>query len=326
MKHIGFSIPCYNEEKNISILYAEIIEMMEKKYPQFSFSIQFIDNASTDKTQEVIEELCKKDKRVKAIFNIKNYPEQSAYYGLLHTEGDCVIFMFSDLQDPLRVVEEFIRRWSEGKKIIVGAKEKEKENWFIYKGRQIFYGLMRILSDKKGIAHFVGFGLYDREFIEVLKKIPDPLPQLRNVIPEYGRNIEIIKYEQDKRKYGKSHHTLYSYYCSAMSMLVGSTEKGIHFICFIGCLLSLASILVSLFYLIYKLLFWNSFAVGMAPLAIGLFFLSSVQIFLIGIVGEYVLNLKKKIVIDRDIIIEKTINIDVKKQNLNNVINSETRE
>ena len=310
MKTIGFSIPCYNEEKNIPILYEEITKMMQNELPNYNYIIQFIDNASTDNTQKILEEICEKDKKVRAVFNLVNIALYSAVFNMMHIEGDCVIYMYSDLQDPVSLIPQFVKEWEAGSTLVLGIKNSSEENKFMYFLRSTFYKLYKKVSHNKTIEQFAGFGLYDREFVEIMSKNMDMFYPLRYFVAQYGYNVKFVYYNQPKRKYGKSNVSIFQLFCYALSLLVGSTTIGVHAITLLGGFLAVISFLVSIFYFVCKIINWNSMPIGIAPAVIGIFLFGSIQTFFLGLIGEYILDLSGKLVNDRKLIIRKTINIE----------------
>ena len=305
MKKISILIPCYNEEENIVPISQAVIETMERDLQEYAFELVFIDNDSTDNTRPLIRKLCEKDKRVKAIFNARNFGQfNSPYYGMLQVTGDCVVEMVADFQDPVDMIPKYVREWEKGYKIVIGIKTSSKENKVMYWLRSCYYRTIKRLSDVEQIEHFTGSGLYDREFIEVLRNLNDPTPFLRGIVAELGYKRKEIPYEQPKRRAGKTHNNFYRLYDAAMLSVTSYTKAGLRLATFFGFFCSLASMCVALVYLVMKLIWWDRFPAGMAPMLIGMLFLGSVQIFFIGLLGEYIMSINQR-VMKRPLVIEE---------------------
>ena len=305
MKKISILIPCYNEEENIVPISQAVIETMERDLPEYAFELVFIDNDSTDNTRPLIRKLCEKDKRVKAIFNARNFGQfNSPYYGMLQVTGDCVVEMVADFQDPVDMIPKYVREWEKGYKIVIGIKTSSKENKVMYWLRSCYYRTIKRLSDVEQIEHFTGSGLYDREFIEVLRNLNDPTPFLRGIVAELGYKRKEIPYEQPKRRAGKTHNNFYRLYDAAMLSVTSYTKAGLRLSTFFGFFCSLASMCIALIYLVMKLIWWDRFPAGMAPMLIGMLFLGSVQIFFIGLLGEYIMSINQR-VMKRPLVIEE---------------------
>lgn len=309
MKKISILIPTYNEEENVKPLSQEIIKLFTNQLIEYDYEIIFIDNFSKDKTRYILLELCKDNKKIKAIFNAKNFGQfNSPYYGLCQTTGDCTILMCADFQDPIDMIPKFINEWENGYKIVCGIKTTSKENRIMYFLRSCYYKMIKKMSDVEQIEHFTGFGLYDKSFINVLRNLGDPTPFLRGIVAELGFERKDIEYEQEKRRAGKTSNNFYKLYDAAMLSFTSYTKIGLRIATIGGFILSGVSILVALIYLILKLIYWNTFAAGMAPIVIGVFFFGSVQLFFIGLVGEYIMNMNTRIMNRPLVIEEKRIN------------------
>jgi len=287
-KKISIVTPCYNEEENVEPLTLKVREIFAA-LSQYDFEHIFIDNASTDKTVEKLKNLAAVDKRIKIICNARNFGHiRSPYYALLQAQGDAVITLAADLQEPPELIAEFLGKWEQGFKIIIGVKTKSRENQVIFAIRKFYYNLLKNISELEQIRNFHGFGLYDRSFIDVLKKLDEPYPYFRGLITEFGFNRVQIEYTQQERQKGRSKNNFYTLYDMAMLGFVNHSKVPLRLSSFIGFGASLISFAAGMVYLIYKLLFWSEFQLGLAPLAIGIFFFGSIQLFFIGIIGEYV--------------------------------------
>ena len=304
MKLISIVTPCYNEEMNVAGLYNEVKNIFAD-LKNYRYEHIFIDNASTDKTVNVLKEIAATDKNVKIIVNLKNYGHlRSPFYALLQTGGEAAIFVAADFQDPPALIRDFIDRWERGYKVVVGIKSHSKENPLMFLLRKIYYSLIRSISTSEQIKNYTGFGLYDRSVIEILRQYDEKYPYFRGLISELGFEISKIEFTQPVRKKGKSHNNFYTLFDLAMLGVVNYSVLPLRMATFIGLVTAAASFLIALFYLLYKIVFWDNFQVGIAPLVIGIFFFSAVQLFFIGIIGEYIgaiyIQVKK-----RPLVIEK---------------------
>ena len=304
MKKITIMTPCYNEEGNIEDLYLRVKEVFNQ-LPNYEYEHLFIDNASQDKTVDELKKIAQKDPGIKVIVNARNFgPVRSGYYGILQCYGDAVIFMVADLQDPPALILEFVKKWEEGYKVVKAVKTPMKEGAFFYSARQIFYYLMDNLSDIKVTRNFTGFGLYDQKVINVLREINDPYPYFRGLIEELGFESFSFEYQQQRRKRGISSYNFYRYYSEAMLGITSHSQVPLRLATMLGFALSLLSLVVALGYLIAKLLFWDYFPLGTAPIMVGLFLLASVQLFFIGIIGEYI-GLMHMRILKRPLVVER---------------------
>lgn len=287
-KLISIVTPCYNEEVNVENLYKKVKEVCEK-HLNYEFEHIFIDNCSQDRTVEILKELAKNDPKLKIIVNARNFGHiRSPFYGILQAHGDAVVLLVCDLQDPPEMLSEFIKKWEEGKKIIVGVKQRSLENPLFFALRRFYYFLLASISDVHQIKNFTGFGFYDKSFIDVLRSLPEPYPYFRGLVAELGFSVCEIEYTQPKRAKGKSKNNFFTLYDMAMTGFVNHSKVPLRLASFVGFAIALLSLVIAIVFFVYKLLFWNSFQLGMAPLIIGLFFFSSIQLFFIGILGEYI--------------------------------------
>lgn len=308
MKKISIVVPCYNEEENVEPISEAIISEINK-LQNYTYELIFIDNCSTDKTREKLIQLCDKNKNIKAIFNAKNFGQfNSPYYGLLQTTGDCTMLICADFQDPVDMIPKFIQEWENGYKIVIGVKNKSKENRIMYFLRSCYYKLIKKISDTEQIEHFTGFGLYDKDFIEVLRKLDDPTPFLRGIVAELGFKRKEIPYEQQKRRAGKTHNNFYKLYDAAMLSFTSYTKIGLRLATFLGIFVGIISFIIGIVYFILKLIYWDRFAAGMVPVLIGMFFLGALQLFFIGFLGEYILSINTRVMKRPLVVEEKRIN------------------
>ena len=305
MKKISVLIPCYNEAENVGPISRAVTEILEKELPQYDYELVFIDNDSTDGTRDIIRGLCADNPRIKAILNARNFGQfNSPNYGMLQVTGDCVIEMVADFQDPVEMIPKYIHEWEKGYKIVIGIKTSSKENRLMYWLRSCYYKTIKKLSDVEQIEHFTGSGLYDREFIEVLRNLDDPTPFLRGIVAELGYRRKEIPYEQPRRRAGKTHNNFYRLYDAAMLSVTSYTKAGLRLATIFGSICAVVSMLIAMVYLVMKLIWWDRFPAGMAPMLIGMLFLGSVQLFFIGFLGEYIMSINQR-VMKRPLVIEE---------------------
>jgi len=287
MTKISIVTPTYNEEENIEKLCSEIRSEMKKIEIDYEHIV--IDNSSTDKTVEILRKICKNDKNVKVIINSKNFGHiRSPYYGLLQSSGDACILMASDFQDPVDMIAKYVDEWKKGSKIVLGKKITSEENSFIFFIRNFFYKFLNKISETNLTENTTGSGIFDKSIINQLKKINDPYPYLRGLINEIGEEINLVEFNQPKRNAGKTKNNFFTLYDIGMLGVIKHSRAPIRLVTFLGFLFSFFSILTAIVYFVYKLFFWNSFELGIAPLIIGIFSFASIQVLLLGIIGEYV--------------------------------------
>ena len=310
MPLISIVTGCYNEVDNVEILYQKvdlIFQKLNQTYADKNYLFEhiFIDNDSKDGTQEKLLALAEKYPNVKLIFNTRNFGHiRSPYHGLLQAKGEVVISLVADLQDPPEMIPEFLRKWEEGFKIVIGVKPSSDENFCMFRVRKFYYWLVSKISEINLIKNFTGFGLYDQSVIQELRNYKEPYPYFRGLIAEMGFKICEIPYHQPLRKFGKTKNNFYTNFDMALLGVTSHSKIPLRLATMTGFGLGLVSFVIALIYLIYKLFFWNSFELGMAPVIIGMFFLGGVQLFFIGLIGEYVLNIFTRVQ-DRPHVIEK---------------------
>ena len=307
-KKISIVVPCYNEEANVRLMRDAIEGRFneDETLKKYDYDIVFIDNDSTDNTRAELRRLCAEDRdHVKAIFNAKNFGQfNSPYYAMLQTDGDATMLMAADFQDPPELISEFVRSWEEGYRIVIGVKAHSTDGKLVYAFRCMYYKLIKKFSQVDQIEHFTGFGLYDRSFIDVMRELDDPTPFLRGIVAELGFHRKEIPYDQPKRRAGKTSNNFYTLYDAAMLGFTSYTKVGLRIATFAGAICSGLCLLVAFIYLIMKLIWWDRFPAGMTPLLIGMLFLGSVQIFFIGVVGEYILSINQR-VMHRPLVVEE---------------------
>lgn len=304
-KLISVVTPCFNEESNVEELHLRIAAQFDK-LPGYDFEHIYIDNASTDGTAKVIRRLAGADSRVKAILNTRNFGHiRSPIHAILQARGDAVISMASDLQDPPELIPAFIQQWEAGFKVVAGVKPKSQETPLMFALRRLYYATIGRIADVELIPNFTGFGLYDRTVIELVRRIDDPYPYFRGMIADLGFEHAEVPFEQPLRRRGITKNNFYTLYDIAMLGITGHSKVPIRLATMAGFALSGLSLLVALIYLAYKLLYWDQFSLGVAPILIGFFFFASIQLFFIGLLGEYILQIhtqvqKRPLVIERE--------------------------
>ena len=304
-------VPTYNEAENVVLLVKAIEKEFKRNLSRYDYEIMFIDNCSKDGTQRIIENICKNNKKVKAIFNTKNFGQcNSPFYGMLQTNGDATVTMCADFQDPVDMIHKFVKEWEKGYKIVIGIKDKSKEKKIMYFLRSCYYKLIKKISSVDQIEHFTGFGLYDKDFIDVLRSLDDTEPYLRGIVAELGYKRKEIKYTQEKRLAGKTKNNWYTLYDIGMLGITSYSKALMRVATILGFMFSIICLIIALVYLILKLLYWNSFPIGTIPILIGVFFLGSLQLFFIGLLGEYILNINRRIMKRPLVVEEKRINFD----------------
>lgn len=313
MKKISVMIPCFNEVENVEPISEAVVKMLETELSNYDYEILFIDNCSTDGTRDKLEEICSQNRKIKAIFNVTNFGQfNSPFYGLCQTTGDCTVSMCCDFQDPVELVPRFVEEWEKGHKIVSAIKTSSRENPILYFLRSVYYKMIKSMSATQMIEHFTGFGLYDRTFINILRELDDPIPFLRGIVAEYGHgfNRKEIEYEQPQRRAGKTHNNFYSLYDAAMLSITSYTKVGLRLATLLGFISSGVSLLVALIYLVMKLVNWNDFQAGNAPMILGIYVIGSLQLFFIGLLGEYILNINTRVIKRPLVVEEKRINFD----------------
>lgn len=304
-KLISVVTPCYNEEGNVEELHRRIVAQFEQ-LPDYDFEHIYIDNASTDGTVTAIRRLASADSRVKAIVNNRNFGIiRSSNHGLLQARGDAIINMASDMQEPPELIVDFVRQWEAGFKVVVGVKPESHETPPMFALRHLYYATVGRIADIKLIPHYTGFGLYDREVIETFRHIDDPYPYFRGLIADMGFAHAEVPYTQPMRKRGITKNNFYSLYDMAMLGITSHSKVPLRLATMSGFALSAISLLIALGYLVLKLTQWEQMSFGLAPILIGFFFFASVQLFFIGLLGEYILQIhtqvqKRPLVVERE--------------------------
>ncbi len=287
-KFISIITPCYNEEQNVEILANRITAVMAE-LPQYDYELIFIDNHSSDGTVAKLRELAAKDKRIKAIINVRNFGHlRSPFHALMQARGEAVIGLSSDLQDPPELIPKLLEEWENGAPLVAAVKQHSETNPLVHFIRTLYYRTLNAMADVQLIEHFTGFGLYDRTVVEHLRAIGDRYPYLRGMVSELGFPTATVPFVQPRRKYGRTKLNLYHLYDFVMLGLTSHSVVPMRIATIVGLIMAVTCGLVALFYLVYKLVFWNAFSVGTAPIVIGIFAVASVQLMFIGLLGEYI--------------------------------------
>ena len=304
MKFISVVTPCYNEEENVDELYMRVKAVFDN-LPQYTYEHIFIDNASTDKTVARLRLIAANDRNVKIIVNLKNFGQtRSPLHALFCSTGEAVIGLAADLQDPPELIPTFIQRWEEGYMAVMGVKTKSEESSIVYAIRTLYYRILKMISSEEQIENATGFGLYDRQIIEMVRSLDEIEPYFRSLVVELGYPRTLVEYTQPARKRGLTKNNFFTLYELAMLGITSYSKVPLRLATFLGFGAALLSFLVGMFYLVYKLLFWKSFSLGLAPVAVGLFFFGSIQLLFMGILGEYIGAISSKVT-KRPMVIEK---------------------
>lgn len=311
MKKISVMIPCYNEKDNVVPMSEAIVGLFQNECKQYDYELLFIDNYSTDGTRDLLREICAKNPKIKAIFNARNFGQfNSPYYALLQTTGDCSVVLCCDFQEPVELIPEMIKEWENGYKIVCGIKTNSKEKRLMWFFRNTYYKIIKKMSAVEQIKHFTGFGLYDKKFVDVLRDLEDPMPFFRGQVAELGFQRKEIPYEQKKRKAGKTHNNFFTLYDAAMLGFTSYTKAGLRIATFLGFILSALSLFAALVYLVLKLIYWDQFPAGMIPVLLVVSVLGSVQLFFIGLLGEYIMSINQRVMKRPLVVEEERINFD----------------
>lgn len=310
MKKISICIACYNEEKNIPLIYHALDEVLNQ-LPEYSFEILFADNASTDASVDILRAIARKDKRVKVIINNRNFGAlRSGKNCLYHASGDAIISVTCDLQDPPEMIPEFIKKWEEGELVVWGQKTKSKENIIMYSVRTLYYKILKKFSTLPQYEHVTGFGLLDKQVLDEARKYSDNFMGMKAMVSELGYKICLLPYTQQKRNAGKSSYNLSRYIDLGISRLIQSSTRPLRLATMLGSIMSFCSFFIAIIYMIVKLCIWKSQPMGIAPILISIFFIGSIQLMFIGILGEYVGQILNRIIPAPLVIEKELINFD----------------
>ncbi len=310
-KKISMVIPTYNEKDNIFDDYNRLKGIMDRDLKDYDYEMLFIDNFSNDGTREELRILAKKDKNVKIILNGNNFGwMRSSFYGMTQTTGDCTVLLAADMQEPPEVMVDFVREWEKGYKVVIGIKSKSKENKLMYFLRNCYYNFLEKITENHHIKQFMGFGLYDKDFIEILRKLDDPVPYFRGIVAELGYKMKKIEYVQERRKKGKTHFNFFRIYDLAMLGITSYSKVLMRIATLLGFGISGISIVIAIVTFILKVFRIINYPVGIAAISIGVFALGGINLFFIGLVGEYILNMNTRIMKRPLVVEEERINFD----------------
>lgn len=311
MKKISVLIPCYNEENSVNEMYTRLMKIFQEKLSEYDYEIIYVDDFSTDSTRKNIESLCSKDKKVKAVFNAKNFGfHRNVFECFRYATGDCAFLVFGDLQDPPEMMPEFVEKWEQGFKCVVGQRAKTDEGWIMTSFRKTYYQMINRLGEKKQIQFMNGFGLYDRCFLDTVAQIDEVAPYFKTVIAEYGMDLTIVQYNQAVSRRGKSNFNFWRNYDFAMHGLTSSTKMLMRLSTFLGVFIGLISAIFAIYVFINKLLHWYAYPLGTASLMVGVFFLGAIQLFFIGVLGEYIISINERVTQKPRVVVSKKINFD----------------
>ena len=310
MKHISVMTPCYNEEGNIRNIYNAVKEQFDKM-PQYTYEHIFIDNYSTDNSRKILRELAAEDSNVKVILNARNFgPNRSGSYGMLQGTGDALICIVCDLQDPPEMIPTFLQKWEEGYKVVLGQKTKSKENPLMFQVRKLYYKIMEKLSETEHLTNVTGYGLFDKEVLDMIKWMDDPDPYIRGLVTQLGYKWCLVEYTQQERTSGKSSYNFNRYFDFALTGLTHVSKKPLRIVTLVGLIMSAISFVIAFIYLVFKLVHWYEFDMGTAPILIGVFLLGSVQLACLGVIGEYIGAILTKVTKRPMVVEEERINFD----------------
>ena len=288
-KKLGIMTPCYNEEAGIADCYARVREVMATKLPDYDYEHLFIDNCSLDGTVDILRGIAAKDAKVRVIVNSRNFGlGRSPFHGLMSVSGDVVVPIFADLQTPPDLIPEMLAKWSQGFKIVAAIRKDVRQSWPKRVMRRIFYMIFERLSNIAFIPNFFGFGLYDRQAIEIMRSLNEPDPYLRGLVSEIGFDKAIVEYVEPRREHGVSRHKFMDLLDLAILGMTTYSRAPLRLLTLVSLVIAGLSFLAGLVYTVLKLLFWTSFEAGVAPILIGALFFAAVQMLSIGLVGEYV--------------------------------------
>ena len=311
MKKISIVTACYNEEENVEELCKQVHEVMENKLSQYTYEHIFIDNASEDKTVEILKKIAENDKRIKIIVNSRNFGHvRSPVHGLFQATGDAVISVVADLQDPPQMIPEFVKKWEEGNDIVLAIKKQSEENGLMFKIRESYYKLLFKLSEVQVFKNCTGFGLYDKKVMTAIKSMNDPYPFFRGMVAEVGYKVAKLDYNQPVRIKGITKNNFYSLYDMGILGIINNSKVPLRLAVFISIVIGFLSLVTGMGYFVMKLIYWDEMSLGIAPLVIGSSLSFSILLFFIGIIGEYIGSIYTQI-LNRPLVFEKErINFD----------------
>ncbi len=309
MKKIVVVTPTFNEEDNIPLIHAAVRKVFESL--SYEYTHLFIDNCSTDKSQNILRKLASKYRNIQVIINEANFGHvRSPYYGMISANGDAIIMIGADLEEPPELLVDFIRGWEEGYKVVAGVRKSSDAGFFLNGLKKIFYKSLNLITSNNLIENFTGFGLYDKSVIELIKKIDDRNPYFRGMVSELGFSVKKIPYKQNKRQFGYSKNNLMTLYDSAMLGLTSNSYLTIRLMSFFGFFVGFISFCLSIYYILMKIIHWNSYDMGVAPLVIGMYMILGFVMFFLGILGEYIRSIHIKSQNRPVVVVKELINFD----------------
>ncbi len=309
MKVISVVVPTYNEAGNVCAVYTRVKKVFAEHLRNYGFELLFEDNCSQDRTRMEIEQLCREDHRVKAVFNAKNFGfTRSTYYALLQATGDAAVLMYADMQDPPEMIPEFVRKWEEGYLVITGIKASSRENPLMTGIRKLYYGILKRICEVEHIGNYNGFGLYDRCFLDVLRDMKDPYPYFRGIVAELAPKRCEVEYTHQQRQQGKTHMDFLKLYDVAMAGITSYSKAAMRLATLLGGVMGCGSVVIALVTLARKLLYWDSFPIGNAAILIGVFAIGAMQLFFTGLIGEYIVSISIRTMGHPLVVEEKRLN------------------
>jgi len=304
-KKISIITPSFNEENGIEECYLAVKKIFTENIQGYDYEHIFIDNCSEDKTVNILKSIAEKDINVKIIVNSRNFGlSKSPYYGLLQMHGDAAILVVADLQTPTYLIPELVAKWEEGYKVVLAVRKSMSEGMLIKFLRNLFYKIISSISNIEQTKHFIGYGIFDKKIIDIMRGFDDPAPYFRGIISEIGFKKAIIEYDQPPRKYGKSKHSFFDLLELALLGITNYSTAPLRVMSIVGLILSILSFFIALLYFILKIIYWDNFNLGIAPVIIGIFMIGSLQLLFLGIIGEYIKvlydNIKKRPLVIED--------------------------
>ncbi|MCH5203625.1 MAG: glycosyltransferase [Oscillospiraceae bacterium] len=317
MKKISVVIPCYNDSKSIQNMRDRLTSVFSEKLTAYDYEIIFVDDHSPDNTWDKIREVCAQDTKCKGVRNAKNFGFSRNVFACLkdYGDGDAVFMLFGDLQDPPENLPLFVEKWEQGSKVVVGQKLKSKENRFIYSLRTLYYKIIGTFSQVSQVQHFNGYGLYDRCFIEVMQKIQDPMPYLKGIVSEFAMDMSIVNYEQFQSERGKSNANFAKNYDLAMQGITAYTKTFMRMATFVGAILGIISVIMAIVVFVLKIINWDTYPIGTPSLLIGVFLIGAVQLFFLGIMGEYILSINTRSLNRPIVVVGEKLNFERENKN-----------
>ena len=308
-KTISVVIPSYNEERSVQEMYDRLTAVFRSELPGYDYEVIFVDDFSTDGTRAKVRRLAEQDSHVRAVFNARNFGfHRNVFQALTYGSGDATFMLFGDLQDPPENLPEFVRAWESGNQVVIGQRRSSDEGFVMTGLRHLYYGVIRWFSDTAQIPRFTGYGLYDREFVRILEEIDDTQPFFKAVVAEYGLNVEVVRYDQSKSARGKSNFNFLRNYDFAMQGITSSTKLLMRLATFIAAIVGVICLGFAVFVLVNKLVNWDTYPAGEASTTVGIFFLGAIQLFFIGVLGEYILSINGRVTRKPRVVVGEWVN------------------